>query len=259
MAKILTFTIFAMNSLLNLLKKYRQLKQTSWAVLIDPDKTDEKKCLALIAQSKQFPPDFFFVGSSLLLSYQNLHVLVNLLKEHTNIPVILFPGNYQHLSPKADAVLFLSLISGRNPDYLIGNHVLAAPLLQKSNIEIIPTGYLLIESGTQTSVSYISNTIPIPHQKHDIAMATALAGQYLGLQLIYLEAGSGAEKPVSATMIATVKQNITIPLLVGGGIRSEDSFRNALDAGADVIITGNILETKPELIENFYRILHPNC
>ena len=127
-----------MNSLLNLLKNYQQQNRSSWAVLIDPDKTDEKKCLALIEQSHNFPPDFFFVGSSLLLSYQNLHLIVNLLKIHTKIPVILFPGNYQHLSDKADAVLFLSLISGRNADYLIGNQVLAAPLIKQILNLILP-------------------------------------------------------------------------------------------------------------------------
>ena len=258
-ANIITFTTFTMNSLLNLLKNYQQQNRSSWAVLIDPDKTDEKKCLALIEQSHGFPPDFFFVGSSLLLSYQNLHLIVNLLKTHTKIPVILFPGSYQHLSDKADAVLFLSLISGRNADYLIGNQVLAAPLikqiLKQSNLEVIPTGYMLIESGRQTSVGYISNTMPIPHDKNDIAMTTALAGQYLGLQLIYLEAGSGAEKPVSSAMIRMVKQNIDIPLIVGGGIRTAAAFQNACDAGANVVVTGNILEQKPELMRDFYEII----
>ncbi len=253
----LTLTIL-MTNILKLLKDYQQKKRKSWAILIDPDKTTEIKCLEIIAQSQEFPPDFFFVGSSLLLSHQNLHLIVALIKKHTNIPVILFPGSYQHLSKQADAVLFLSLISGRNSDYLIGNQVFAAPLLKQMNIEIIPTGYILVESGKQTSVAYISNTMPIPYDKNDIALSTALAGQYLGLQVIYLEAGSGAEKPVSKEMIQAVKQTIDIPLIVGGGIRTEIAFKEALKAGADLVVTGNILEKNVNLMKTFYDCLKEN-
>jgi putative glycerol-1-phosphate prenyltransferase len=242
--------------ILKTLRQYQQQKKATWAMLIDPDKTNAQQCLDVIARSKDYPPDFFFVGSSLLIDYQNLQIIVSLLKKHTNIPVILFPGSYNHLSAEADAILFLSLISGRNADYLIGNQVLAAPLLKKMPLEIIPTGYILVDGGTQTSVSYISNTNPIPAEKYDIAASTALAGEFLGLQTIYLEAGSGAKNPVQANMIRTVKSQISVPLIVGGGIRHANAFRQAIDAGADVVVTGNVLEKNPALMQDFFAILH---
>jgi phosphoglycerol geranylgeranyltransferase len=241
-----------------LLSKLQQDKaqgHKSWAILIDPDKTDEAACLQLLHAISNYPPDFFFVGSSLLLSNENLQKIVGLLKSNTQIPVLLFPGSYTHLAQEADAVLFLSLISGRNPDYLIGNQVLAAPLLKKYGLEVISTGYMLIDGGKQTSVSYISNTTPIPADKPDIAVCTALAGQYLGLQVLYLEAGSGAILPVSAQMIKLVSKETSIPLIVGGGIKNAEDFEKALCAGADVVVTGNILEKNPALVADFWTVL----
>jgi phosphoglycerol geranylgeranyltransferase len=240
------------------LQETKKQGKKSWAILIDPDKSSEAVCLQLLDylhSSATYLPDFFFVGSSLLLAQENLENIVNLLKKHTQIPIILFPGNYNHLVTTADAVLLLSLISGRNPDYLIGQHVLAAPLLKKYGLEVIPTGYILIDGGKQTSVSYISNTTPIPPEKQDIAVCTALAGQFLGLQTLYLEAGSGAVNPVPPTLIKAVSSQVALPLIVGGGIRTGESFYQALYAGADVVVTGNILEKNPKISKEFAAIM----
>jgi phosphoglycerol geranylgeranyltransferase len=167
---------------------------------------------------------------------------VALLKEHSAVPVILFPGNVLQISPRADGILLLSLISGRNPEFLIGNHVIAAPILRKTNLEIIPTGYILIENGRTTSVEYMSNTKPIPADKIDLAVATAMAGEMLGHKLIYLEAGSGARDQVNARMIREVRSQISIPLVVGGGIENGEQIRDAYRAGADIIVVGSAIE-----------------
>ncbi len=245
-------------SLLFTLQQYKAQRRKTWAILIDTDKTNALGCLQLInyIEKSAAKPDFFLVGSSLLVSYDQLHEIVLLLKNHTKIPVLLFPGSYLHLSSAADAVLFLSLISGRNPDFLIGNQVLAAPLLKKSKLEVIPTGYLLIDGGKPTSVAYISNTQPIPADKIDIAVCTALAGQYLGLQVLYLEAGSGATFPVSPALIHAVQQTVTVPLIVGGGIKTAEQFAAAFMAGADLVITGNIVEKQPQIVQQFAEVLN---
>ncbi|TAG57186.1 MAG: geranylgeranylglyceryl/heptaprenylglyceryl phosphate synthase, partial [Runella slithyformis] len=158
------------------------------------------------------------------------------------------PGSSLHIEPTADAILLLSLISGRNPELLIGQHVIAAPILKRSGLEVLPTGYMLVESGRSTTVSYISNTTPIPHDKPSVAACTAMAGEMLGLQLMYLDAGSGAQKPVSAAMIAAVRQAVDTPIVVGGGINSIDKAYAALEAGADVIVVGNGIEENPDLL-----------
>lgn len=191
--------------------------------------------------------DFFFIGGSLITHYQ-MDRLIGQIREYTDIPTVLFPGNSLHITPSADAILLLSLISGRNPEFLIGQHVTAAPLLKKSNLEILPTGYLLIESGRTTTVSYISNTIPIPSDKPDIAACTALAGEMLGLHYLFLDAGSGALHPVPAPMIRAVRQATQIPLIVGGGIDTVAKALLALEAGADVIVVGNALERDPAFL-----------
>ena len=170
--------------------------------------------------------------------------------------MILFPGNNYQLCEEADALLLLSLISGRNPEYLIGQHVVAAPLIKESGIEAIPTGYLLIDGGKISTTSYITQTVPIPADKPDVAVATALAGEQLGLKLIYLEAGSGAANPVSAEMISAVKKNVSLPLIVGGGIRSGAQAEAACQAGADIIVVGNILEKAPELLMELSLAVH---
>jgi putative glycerol-1-phosphate prenyltransferase len=170
------------------------------------------------------------------------------------VPVVLFPGSNLYIHSDADGILFLSLISGRNPEFLIGQHVVAAPLLKASGLEILPTGYMLVDGGKPTTVSYISNTQPIPADKADIAACTAMAGEMLGQQLLYLDAGSGAENPVSPGMISAVKKATSLPLLAGGGIRSGEQARNAWEAGADCIVIGNVLESNPGLLEDFIRI-----
>ncbi|AKD02872.1 geranylgeranylglyceryl/heptaprenylglyceryl phosphate synthase [Pontibacter korlensis] len=215
-----------------------------FAVLLDPDNLTEASCLNLIALSETHPVDFFFVGGSLVTS-QNQSDIIYLLKKHTNIPVILFPSSSQHIDAKADGILLLSLISGRNPDFLIGQHVISAPALKASQLQVYPTGYMLIDTGRQTTASYMSGTTPIPYDKPAIAACTAMAGELLGLQYIYMDGGSGALKPVSAEMIAAVREAVELPLIVGGGISSTEKAAAALEAGADVIVVGNHIEKNP--------------
>jgi phosphoglycerol geranylgeranyltransferase len=224
------------------------------AVLVDPDKQsdDEHKKIARLAQDAGV--NFFFVGGSLLTS-DSLYRCIRILKENSTIPVILFPGNTYQVARNADAMLFLSLISGRNPDMLIGMHVIAAPYIKLSGIETMPTGYMLIDSGKPTSVSYMSNSFPIPNDKKDIAACTAMAGEMLGLRLIFMDAGSGAKKPVPSDMIRFVKDSIGVPLIVGGGLRSPEMVKESLQAGADVIVVGNRFEEEPELIQAFAEVV----
>jgi putative glycerol-1-phosphate prenyltransferase len=219
----------------------------SFAVLIDPDKTDTSTCLQLIRNSVENKVDFFFVGGSLITG-NNMGQVIKLIKTHTSVPVILFPGSNLHIDMAADALLFLSLISGRNPDFLIGQHVISAPILKKSSLEILPTGYILVESGKQTTVSYMSNTTPIPYDKPEIAACTAMAGEMLGLKLIYLDAGSGAQRAITPKMISTVRKSVDVPLIVGGGIRSANEAYEAMLAGADTIVIGNGIEKNPALL-----------
>jgi len=228
-------------------------KKKQLAVLLDPDKSLDSFALQKKVQlAEQIGIDYFFVGGSLISN--SITNLINQIKKSSSIPVIIFPGSVIQISENADALLFLSLISGRNPEFLIGSHVIAAPFLKKTQVEILSTGYILIESGVQTSVEYMSNTKAIPHAKIDIATATAIAGEMLGNKLIYLEAGSGAAKPVSLEMIAEVKRNISVPLIVGGGIKTIQQINNTFDAGADIVVIGTILEENPELLKNYHAI-----
>ncbi len=217
------------------------------AILVDPDKTGEVQCESLAKQATLAGVDFIFVGSS-LLTRDHLTKCVRAIKRATSIPVLLFPGNTMQLCDEADALLFLSMISGRNPDLLIGKQVIAAPLIRESGIEVISTGYMLIDCGHPTSVSYMSQTFPIPHDKDDIAWCTALAGEMLGLKTIYMDAGSGAKISISKRMIKSVKENISIPLIVGGGIRTPEKLIDIFNAGADVAVVGNALEKDPDLL-----------
>ena len=221
--------------------------QKQIAVLIDPDKLETKTISQIAQAASDSKVDYFFVGGSLLIN-NRLDDCINTLKEAKDIPVVLFPGNTLQMSWKADAILFLSLISGRNAEMLIGRHVIAAPYLKLSPLEVISTGYMLIESGRPTAVSYMSNSYPIPHDKDDIAMCTAMAGEMLGMKLIFMDAGSGAEKPVSPYMISQVKQSINVPLIVGGGIRTPDKAAESAAAGADLLVIGNAFEKDPGLI-----------
>lgn len=218
--------------------------QKQLAVLIDPDKFESLDIIHLANEAKV---DHFFVGGS-LMSVGSIERCIKTIKKHSSIPVIIFPGSSMQLCDEADGVLLISLISGRNPELLIGQHVIAAPYLKQSGLEILSTGYILVDSGKQTTASYISNTTPVPHDKTDIAVCTAMAGEMLGLKLIYLDGGSGALKPVSPQMIQGVKNNIRVPLIVGGGIRSAEQAAAAVQAGADILVVGNAFEKDAELL-----------
>ena len=221
----------------------------SLALLVDPDKIkDESSFRALISLAITSNIDFFFIGGSLVLS-DNIHRCVCLIRDSgTAVPVVLFPGNSIQLVENADGILFLSLISGRNPDLLIGQHVISAPFLASSSLEVLPTGYMLVDSGKITSVNYMSQTIPLPNNKPGLAIATALAGTFLGLQYLFLDAGSGANNPVSPKVIAGVKENTRCPLIVGGGIDSLTKAKLAWKSGADVVVLGNGVERNPSLL-----------
>jgi len=235
-------------SILNNLQQRHKENKKSIAVLVDPDKAEDPARLQhLINLASENCVNYFFVGGSLVTS-ASLSEVVKKIKENVTIPVVLFPGNAIQVDASADGLLFLSLISGRNPELLIGQHVVAAPILKNTRLEVIPTGYMLINSGKITSVAYISNTMPIPDDKYSLAASTALAGQMLGLQTIYIDAGSGAEKEISPRMIAAVRKSISIPLIVGGGINSPRKAIAALEAGADMIVVGNALEKNPDLL-----------
>ncbi len=229
-------------------------KKRLFALLIDPDKHTSKSLLDICKNANDTGVDLIFVGGSLLNN--NIDSSIEFIKSHTKIPILLFPGNLLQISDKADGILLLSLISGRNPDLLIGNHVLASSHIKRSNLEVLPTGYILIEGGKTTSVEYMSNTQPIPAGKTDIAVATAIAGEMLGLKYIYLEAGSGANNSVNLEMIENVKKNINIPLIVGGGFRTEDDIKKAAIAGADVIVVGTVLEQKPQILPFLVKACH---
>ena len=236
-------------------EKFQDKKRKKLSVLIDPDKPSDAQMLSIIEKANEADVDFFFVGGSLLVT-DSLDHCIKLIKANSNIPVLIFPGNSLQISKYCDGFLLLSLISGRNPEMLIGRHVIAAPYLKLYGNEIIPTGYMLIDSGKATSVSYMSDTTPIPHDKDDIAMCTALAGEMLGLKLIYLEAGSGAIEPVSTSMISKVSQVIKVPLIVGGGIRTPEMAAEAAKAGADVICIGTKFEKEPEMLKKFAEAIH---
>jgi phosphoglycerol geranylgeranyltransferase len=235
-------------SVLDTLRTKAKQGRKSIAVLVDPDKVeDSTKLQHLINLASENCIDYFFVGGSLITT-TNLAEVVKQIKDSVKIPVVLFPGNSIQIEPTADAILFLSLISGRNPELLIGQHVIAAPIIRNTRLEVIPTGYMLVNSGRTTSVAYISNTTPIPDDKYSLAACTAMAGEMLGLQSIYMDAGSGAEKEISARMIGAVRKSVSIPLIVGGGINTSRKAITALEAGADMIVVGNALEKDPELL-----------
>lgn len=226
----------------------------SLAVLIDPDKLQDQASLSgLINICNDSGVDYIFVGGSLLVN-GSLSETVEGVKKSTKIPLILFPGSNLHIDTSADAILFLSLISGRNPDLLIGQHVAAAPILKKSQLEVLSTGYILIGNDANTTVAHMSQTTPIPTEKSDIAVCTALAGELLGLKLIYLDAGSGAKEEVPAKMIEKVKKSIKIPLIVGGGINSVAKARIAYQSGADMIVLGTAVEKNSEFISEVAEI-----
>lgn len=240
--------IILTKNILQILNERKQNKQKQLAVLIDPDSVlSESELINTCKLCNQAKVDLILVGGSLITNGfwdKSIHII----KENTAIPVLLFPGNIMQVHDKADAILFLSMISGRNPDLLIGKHVLAAPILKKSGIEIIPTAYMIVDGGNITSVMYMSNTMPIPYDKNNIAVCTAMAGEMLGLKVMYMDAGSGAEKPISSSMVQDVANSVTAPLFVGGGIKTAEQAIITAQAGADIVVIGNAFEKNPQLI-----------
>lgn len=221
-------------------------KEKMVALLIDPDNHDTESLENIVNISNLSGIDFIMVGGSIIT--KSFNDKIQIIKAKTSMPVVLFPGNLLQLCNHADGILLLSLISGRNPELLIGNHVIAAPFLKNSGMEIIPTSYILVNTGNCTSVEYISHTQPIPANKSEIAVATAMAGEMLGHKLTYLEGGSGAEQTINKHLIAEVKKNISIPLIVGGGIRTAIQTRQIFEAGADIIVIGTVAEESPDMI-----------
>ena len=220
----------------------------SVALLLDPDKAKGDSLRNILKAAVKSKTDYIFAGGS--LTFTSIDNLINEIRKLCSIPVILFPGNLLQLTLEADVILLLSLISGRNPELLIGNHVIAAPHLKNVREKLVSVGYILISSGKTTSVEYISQTQAIPCNKPEIAVATAMAGEMLGLQMIYLEAGSGATNPVPVNLVTAVRQNISIPLAVGGGIKNAEEVEAIFDAGANLIILGNGCEKNPELLSD---------
>ncbi len=235
----------------------RDRKGSGYFVLIDPDKREESEILNLAGVCAESGVDAILVGSSLLLS-NRFNSTIQAIKKQYAIPIIIFPGSTIQLSEHADALLFLSLISGRNPEFLIGTQVLGAPIVRKMGLEAISTGYMLVDSGRVTAAEFMSNSKPIPRDKPDIAVAHAMAGEYLGMKLIYLEAGSGASHTVPENMIEAVSGYVQIPVVVGGGIRTPEEARRKVEAGASFIVTGNVLEESgsTDLIREFSEAVH---
>jgi phosphoglycerol geranylgeranyltransferase len=229
--------------------------QKSFALLIDPDKVNPRKIEELTVLAIRAGVDYLMVGGSLVIS-NHLDEVVQQIKRNCDIPVILFPGTPSQVSIYADGLLYLSLISGRNPELLIGQHVISAAMIRQSGLEIISTGYIVIDGGAPTTVSYISNANPVPADKNEIAMCTAMAGEMLGMKQIYMDAGSGAKHPISEEMISMVAKCIGIPLITGGGIKDpEKAYRNCR-AGADVIVAGNAVEKNSSLIKEMADAIH---
>ncbi len=224
-------------------------------LLIDPDKFGEEQKTRLEQVVLHSLVDLIFVGGSLIQG-SNMQETTRAIKSISSLPLVIFPGNHMHLDRQADAILFLSLISGRNPDFLIGQHVIAAPFLKKTNLEILPTGYILIDGGRSTTVSYISNTTPIPRDKPEVAACTAMAGEMLGLKLMYADAGSGAQLSIPPALIRALRKSVDIPLIIGGGIRSAQQAQEAYKAGADMLVIGNAAETSSQIIPDIRQMMH---
>jgi putative glycerol-1-phosphate prenyltransferase len=223
------------------LLKVRQERGAGYFVLLDPDKNDLESLPSFIREATEAGADGFLVGGSLMLT-NVFEDHLRTIKQNTSVPVIIFPGSIMQVSPLADAILFLVLISGRNPDYLIGNQVIAAPIVRRAGLEALSTGYMLIEAGNTTSAEFMSNTKPIPRDKPDIALAHALAAELIGMKLVYLDAGSGARESVSDDMLRTIAQRCSLPIIVGGGIRTPEDARKKVEAGASFVVTGTITE-----------------
>jgi phosphoglycerol geranylgeranyltransferase len=233
----------------------KQKGQKSFAVLIDPDKVDTALVEQLVQLSVDAQVDYFLVGGSLVIS-NRLDEVVRQIKDSCSIPVVLFPGSPSQITNYADALLYLSLISGRNPELLIGQHVISAPFVKQSGLEIISTGYMVVDGGAPTTVSYISNASPLPSDKNEIAMCTAMAGEMLGMKVIYMDAGSGAKRAIPESMIQAVSKQINVPLIIGGGITHPEKAYLNCKAGADVIVIGNAIEKDASLIKEMAAAIH---
>lgn len=242
----------------NKILQQKKAGKKSFSLLVDPDKTTMKQADHLITLCKEAMVDNILVGGSLLIS-EHMEDIVKLFKKECETPVVLFPGNPMQITPYADAMLYLSLISGRNPELLIGQHVVSVPAVKKSGLEIISTGYMLVDGGAPTTVSYISNTTPIPSDKDEIAVCTALAGEMLGMKMIYMDAGSGAKKPIEESMISAVSSQLQIPLIIGGGITDPEKAYINGKAGADMIVIGNAIEKDPALILEMGSAIKASC
>jgi len=241
--------------ILEKLKETHKIGRKELAVLIDPDHFEKERIRHIVTQSEMSKVDYLFVGGSLVKD-NAIHKCVDFIKGISSIPVILFPGSTNQITESADALFFLSLISGRNPELLIGKHVETAPILKSMDIEVLSTGYMLIDGGRPTTVSYISNTHPIPADKPQIAACTAMAGELLGMNLIYLDSGSGAKWPVNSKIISAVKKSVDMPIIVGGGISTPELALEACQAGADIIVAGTAFETEPDLIFEMCKSIH---
>ncbi|MGL2965656.1 geranylgeranylglyceryl/heptaprenylglyceryl phosphate synthase [Flavobacterium sp. XGLA_31] len=230
-----------MGNLYNHILDAKSGNQKLLAILLDPDKLDLHSIDTVISKIKGAPVTHILVGGS---SFEGNHLdaMLTLIKEKTALPVVLFPGNPSQISAKADGILFLQLLSGRNPDYLIGHQIAAVPILEQTQLEIISTGYILIESGSETAVERVTQTTPLDRNNADYVAQTAKAGELIGNKLIYLEAGSGAQKAVPLEMIAAVAERISVPLIVGGGIRSKAGIEAAFAHGADMVVIGTAFE-----------------
>lgn len=235
----------------------RRTQGAGYFLLVDPDKCNAKTTGPLLRKAEKSGVDGILLGGSLVLA-GDLETTIRTIKENTNLPLILFPGSLFQISDNADAILFLVLISGRNPDHLIGNQVVASPIIKKMGLEAISTGYMLIESGNSTAALYMSNTHPIPRHKPDIAVAHALAAEYMGMKVLYLDAGSGAERTVPDEMIAGISKSCSLPIFVGGGIRTPDEAAAKVTAGASFIVTGTIFEedNNTDLMAQFASAVH---
>lgn len=238
-------------------QRLMQIPKPAYFILLDPDKSSIDEVCELSINAEKYGVDAILIGSSFLLE-DNLDEYILHIKERVSIPVIIFPGILNTLSPEADAILFLNMISSRNPQLLIGEQVRAAPYIKHHNLEAISTAYILIESGNLTTVQYMSNSLPIPRNKAEIVIAHILAAEFMGMKLVYLEAGSGAQSPVPVEMISQVKSVVSLPLIVGGGIKTPQAAYDIAQAGADFIVTGSILENSKEnsIIKEFADAVH---
>jgi phosphoglycerol geranylgeranyltransferase len=246
------------NNIMNIYNHITESKKAGkklFALLVDPDKQDASTLISTIEKAKSAKTDFLFVGGSLLTN-DSLDSCILTIKSNCAIPVVLFPGNAMQVNDKADGILFLSLISGRNADMLIGKQVITAPILKQSSLEVLPTGYMLIDSGKPTTASYMSNTIPIPADKDAVAACTAMAGEMLGLKLIFMDGGSGAKNPISENMIANVRQAVDCPIIIGGGISDGGKAIANCKAGADIIVVGDAIEKDENLISEIADATH---